>query len=51
MEKEKVKNKRESMADKDLYDIVNSDVKVSKELEEKMNKEAKEFGKRMGWVK
>lgn len=51
MAKVKDNTKKETMAEKDLCDIVNSDVKWSKELEEKMNKDAKDFAKKMGWGK
>lgn len=53
MEQEKVKNKKEkeSMADKDLYDIVNSDIKWSKDYAKKIKEKDEEFAKKMGWKK
>lgn len=47
MEQEKVKNKRENNADKDLYDIMNSDVKISKELEDSWGKDFEEISKKI----
>ena len=51
MEQEKVKNKKESMADKDLYDIVNSDIKWSEGYAKKIKEKDEEFAKKMGWKK
>ena len=51
MAKEKGKIKTESMADKDLYDIVNSDIKWSKEYAKKIKEKDEEFAKKMGWKK
>ena len=40
--------KKKSSAEQDLYDIVNSDVKISKELEQQWKKDFEEIDKKIG---